>query len=732
MTSALRALRQAPVGTQSVFILAVMMILAPGLGVFGDEMLQDTFKSMVVALLTLLASLVWVWQNRREDHAALWHDLMWLPVALMVYALASMAWSHTYLAGAEAIRWFALGWLMWLCLNVLSAERLALLALGIHLGAVLAAFWATLQFWFNVNLFAQGPNPASTFVNRNFLAEFLVCALPFSIGLLLQARNSSTIRVMAASVGWMVLAILMTGTRSATVALLVLVLIYGPLWFRVRLNLGLPRWSRGQMAQAAAAFGLVVFGLGLVESGNPKINAEHGPQAPVNALERAIQRSSSVAKPQEYSQGSFSMRIQMWQSTARMVLAHPWAGVGAGAWEVEVPLFQSAGTELETDYYAHNELLQLLAEYGALGWCLAAALGFYLCLNLWRIFSASQANAPPPVNLMRLTSLASLTTLLFVSCAGFPLHLAATGAMFALGLGTLMAADVTQSGAGFKVRSIRIAGSLRLVLVALLTMALALAVAISTLAALCESKIVRAVSTAYRISSSGISPDHPAWASARADMLQLMREGIAINPHYRKITPLLADQLALWGDWKDALWIWESVVTSRPHVVGLYANIARGYLSLKQLAPAQAALDKAQLLQPRSPAVRAVEALILYRSGRLDLAQQRLTQLMADRVLDLDVLEAAYAVGLAQGDWAMSVHAMELRQQYWPELVVDSWLKIGAAYDAAGPTQARAAHLAYSQALQLSPPAILELVKKRIPPATLRALQNDQTSASKG
>ena len=74
-----------------------------------------------------------------------------------------------------------------------------------------------------------------------------------------------------------------------------------------------------------------------------------------------------MTKASEYTDGSFSIRAAMWKTTGRMILAHPVAGVGAGAWEVQMPRFQDPANVLETDYYAHNEILQLLAEYGLTG-----------------------------------------------------------------------------------------------------------------------------------------------------------------------------------------------------------------------------------------------------------------------------------------------------------------------------------------------------------------------------
>ncbi len=140
---------------------------APAVGVPHEEMLQDTLKSIIVSFIALGAGLLFFWQQRHRTEPLRWHAVVWLPLMLMAYALGSMAWSHTYLAGVEAIRWFIFSLLVWLGLNTLSRERLPTLALGIHAGAVVASLWAALQFLIDFRYFPQGPHPASTFVNRN-------------------------------------------------------------------------------------------------------------------------------------------------------------------------------------------------------------------------------------------------------------------------------------------------------------------------------------------------------------------------------------------------------------------------------------------------------------------------------------------------------------------------------------------------------------------------------------
>lgn len=130
-----------------------------------------------------------------------------------------MAWSHTYLAGVEAVRWFIFSLILWLCLNTRLADLETRLLWGIHLGVSLASVWTAMQF---LNDFPQGPNPASTFVNRNFFAEFAICALPYSVYLLMGSGSNRRAFGLAASIGLNLAALMMTGTRSALIALLFL------------------------------------------------------------------------------------------------------------------------------------------------------------------------------------------------------------------------------------------------------------------------------------------------------------------------------------------------------------------------------------------------------------------------------------------------------------------------------------------------------------------------------
>jgi O-antigen ligase len=722
-------------GTGTVTLLAFMMLLAPALGVPHEEMLQDTLKSIVVSFLALGGALLFFWQQRGRREPLRWHGVLWLPLALMAYALGSMAWSHTYLAGVEAIRWFIFSVLLWLGLNSLSREDLPTLAWGIHAGAVVASLWTALQFWVDFRFFPQGAPPASTFVNRNFFAEFAVCTLPFAALLLARARQSSQVAVLAASSGFVILTILMTGTRSALAAMWLQLLVLLPFaaWL-YRRQLAFPQWPTSWKWLAAGVLVLTVGGLGVIPTGNASV-AEQG--RGLNALERGFKRTASISGAISASDESLNTRMIMWKATAGMISRHPLLGVGAGAWENEIPLYQAEGAQLETDYYVHNEFLQLAAEYGLVGWLFLLALAAYVLAAVQRTLLDRRPEAAPEAP-WRLVFIYSLLSLMVVSNAGFPWRMASTGALFAVCLAGLAASDARLGPRRWAALALRWRPSFSRAALGATVASLALAAYITQAAAESERKIVLATKIALSISASP-DPNHPRWRQKKQEMLQLIKEGVALNPHYRKITPMVADELAKWGDWKNATWIWESVLSSRPYVVAIMTNVARGYASMGNPPKALEYLERAKKIQPRAPAVRSLEVVLLSRTGQEARALELARDAIGDRVYDYDLANAGFILAWRAGDYAFAAKAMQMRITGWPDSRVMGYVQLGSMYAAANLDPDRALSF-FKQAMALATPTERELLLPRIPPnyraqlglAGVPSAPAPQTSANKG
>jgi O-antigen ligase len=649
------------------------MFLVPAVGVPSELMLQDTLKSAIVAFGTLGAALLFFWQQRNRSTPMLWHGLVWLPLALMAYALGSMVWSHTYLAGVEAIRWFLLALLLWLGLNTLTKDTIPTLLWGIHAGAVVASMWVTLQFWFDLQWFPQGAAPASTFINRNFYAEYAVSALPLSFWLLASLPPSRKVLAMAASIVLCVVAILMTGTRSALVAMLVIAPVIVFIGVRYRHATEFARWPKVLRSGVAAVFVLGIAGLGSIPTGNPALGAGTTP------LGFGIARTASMAKSTEYTVGSFSIRSQMWKATARMVMANPVTGVGAGAWEVNIPLFQRDDTFSEMDYYAHNEYLQLLSEYGLVvgGLCIAFLWAYLLHAmgKTWALRGSELPEGP-----FRAIALTSLLALLLVCNAGFPLHLAACGALLMVGLAILCQSDVAL---GYASEATRMTHALErhkyqgpLVI---LGICLAIAGFITYEATLAERKLMNAQLLAVRLTKPP-ALDAATRAHYESQLVLNLREGVQIHPHYRKITGPLGDMLAAGGDWKSATWAWASVAASRPNVVGLWSYLALGYSHQGEHRKAHEALVQLQRLRPDAMETRTLEITLLSRSGRTEDAVQLLNDYFDQGLYDYDRIMTAYAIGYSTQHWPLAIRAITLRNKAWPKQAVDGYFRLGTLY----------------------------------------------------
>jgi O-antigen ligase len=674
----------APDSQAAVHWLVVLAALLPVAGIPGEWVLQDTLKSTVLTagLLLALASLWLAQRNAQKRGIATvwtWHGVLALPFMLMVCGLMAMGWSHTYLAGVEVARWLILGLTLWVALQVLRPGNAMRLVWAIHWGAFGASLWTAAQFWGDLAWFPQAAAPASTFVNRNFFAEYLVCTLPFSMLALSQVATPKWRALFAFSVAFNLTALMMTGTRSALVALLVLIppLAVG-LW-RYRTALAWGRWSAASRAVVMFVLVATVFGLGSVPTRNAALLQE---SPATTALERSWQRAATMTNAEVYTAGSFSQRAAFWKSTARMWLDRPWFGVGAGAWEVYIALYQGPSADAEPDYYAHNEYLQLLAEYGLpVGGGVLAVLLAYLVISArytWRL-PANAAWAP-----LRATALCSLLALLIVSLAGFPWRLAGTGMLFMLCLAVLAASDRDLTlpdtlGSGTRPigrRALQLAG-----------LALVLGTVLATVTATQAIRAERAiVGSIHRINHAEQlrSTDPDAAHHLQDEGVALLRDGMALNPHYRKLLSVPAEQLAGFGDWVTTADVLQHIADSRPHIANVWSNLVLARSELQQADAAQIALHELARLQPDSPRVRSLELLLLSRTGRETEAAQKARGYFTQGVVDFDATLLAYSVGLKLQQWDLVDQALRLRAEHWPATAVDSYYRLGQAYVRAG------------------------------------------------
>ena len=273
---------------------------------------------------------------------------------------------------------------------------------------------------------------------------------------------------------------------------------------------------------------------------------------------RGCNRTASISP----DDSSLNMRMVMWQATLRMIADHPLTGVGAGAWEVRdpaVPGRRRAGRDRLLRRTTSSCSCSPKTAWS--GWAFLLGAVRATCCGRPGAPGAWPAASAPAEAPWRAAALASLLALLAGEQRRISLaHGGHRRAVRALRWAVLAASDARLGLAGRWARralpwrhawSKRRAGASP-------RPASRWPLFITQQAAECERE-----DRAGHASSRWRSPRRAtgttrAGTAPREEVLRLTREAIAINPHYRKITPIVADELARWGDWKNATWIWES------------------------------------------------------------------------------------------------------------------------------------------------------------------------------
>ena len=213
-----------------------------------------------------------------------------------------------------------------------------------------------------------------SFANPDFLAGYLLLALPVTLAAFVTARERMLRLLLGLGLAFQSACLLLTGSRSGVAILLIAL----AAWLAfVAFAGGLHRQKR------AIAVGLAVFALGAVLGIAPTLARFQG-QVNVKDKQTGQITTKSVTEAQGYS-GQF--RRKTWNGTVHLALANPLLGTGIGTYEVAYPRYAETAFTL----HAHNGYLQWLAETGLPG-------GFFLLAAL----AASTAFATHTLRLQRI------------------------------------------------------------------------------------------------------------------------------------------------------------------------------------------------------------------------------------------------------------------------------------------------------------------------------------------
>jgi O-antigen ligase len=337
----------------AVGVLFLLISERPRIGRGPGALLDWALLACLVVVAAQLVPLPFSLWTRLSPHAIEVDRALRLDAGTQMPAAHALSLDPTATAWALAlaVAYVSLFW----CARAIFADggvRLTtrgISALGLGLTVLVAIQRATapkLLYW-TWRPMNPGASPYGPFVNRNSLACWLAMAIPLIIGYAVarhQSRPSGTVSTAAIDSTQLWLggaAVLMTGGLlgslsrggifGGAIGLLVFVLL-----------------SRTRLSRPSGLAWIVAALIGMVAFATLYAN--------LGALALRMQETTEL--------GEWGRRV-IWHDTWRMVGDFRWTGVGAGAYQQGMLLYQQASRQFFFNH-AHDEYLQLLAEGGVL------------------------------------------------------------------------------------------------------------------------------------------------------------------------------------------------------------------------------------------------------------------------------------------------------------------------------------------------------------------------------
>ena len=149
-------------------------------------------------------------------------------------------------------------------------------------------------------------------------------------------------------------------------------------------------------------------------------------------------------------------------------------------------------------------------------------------------------------------------------------------------------------------------------------------------------------------------------------------------------------------------------------MLALLANVGRGYAQMGHLDKAHHYLERARSIRPDALSVYSLEVMLLMRAGEQEQAKARIENAFKTDRYDMDLLNAAYALGVHIKNWPMAIEALHRRNRSWPQYAVDGWLKLGDLYSGDDINESQMAIAAYRQAVNAAPQSSKSHVRQQI------------------
>ena len=327
----------------------------------------EPWAFLVVQALTICVLLFWtlrLWFSPKPQ--LLWPPICWVVLAFVLYAIARYLTADIeYVARLELIQVLICAFLFFAVLNNLYRQEFSqvisftmiFLAMGVSAYAVFQFLTHSPYVWKEISPY---PGRASgTYISPNDLAGFLEMLLPLAFAYVLAGRVKITTRIFLAYAALVIVAGLMVsfsrgGWASAAIGVVALLTVL--------------LCSRQSRLPAALALALILIGGGFF--------VEHYLTKSFTFVERA----SDTVKDGKIV---LDLRPDLWRAADQMWLGHFWFGVGPAHYNYVFREYRPLWVQQQPDR-AHNDYLNLLADWGTVGGIIVLAGMAAFAAGLWQ------------------------------------------------------------------------------------------------------------------------------------------------------------------------------------------------------------------------------------------------------------------------------------------------------------------------------------------------------------
>jgi O-antigen ligase/Flp pilus assembly protein TadD len=582
--------------TDSIVELAIPITLGIAPLIFlrtGGEF-ENNPKSAFLQWAIALSALLWlVWGDRGQPRN--WRRTpLDLPIAFFCLAcLLSLVRAVNVLEAVPLLLHWGAGVILYLLLTrtLRGPQAVPRFFFAATVSCLIVCLVGVAQVLVELQWIPQSVPPASTLSNRNMASHYVAICFPLALGLIAVSRNAWGRALGAMCVVASMLFLFYTKTRSAWLAVLVVILATA---LGLPMIIGSTGWTHVRRlvlyAAVALLLGACLVGILVIED-------------VLESDEATVERLASMAGA---NRGTMKLRTIFWKNSLAMARDHPVAGVGLGNFKLVYPRYHRAaeidwtfGEEYQLKR-VHNDHLQILAELGLVG--LVAWIAIYACA--FRLAWSCLRRATGWIPLQMFFVSLGIAAFLVVACFSFPMERAMPPVyVFAL-LG--MTGFLHASATGPSDRQSRLPEWARWACVVMLVGFLSGSVVVARKAVLTDMHYT----TAVRLTHAG---EH-----ARA--VAVLEQARRLSPKNVNVLLVLARNHAAMGRCDLALENLEDVLRVDPFKINAISNLGYCNLQLRRYNEAERYFRRALEILPDSPQIHTNLGTAYFRLNRHELA----------------------------------------------------------------------------------------------------------------